>query len=289
MGIPYAEVIGDPIAHSRSPIIHKFWLEKLGLEGDYRQVRIRSDELTSYFENRRADPDWRGCNVTMPHKEAVLPLAGKLDQRAIRAEAVNTIVRDGDRATGFNTDAMAIQDILEGLAKPTNPGHVATYVQLIGAGGAARAAVIGAADAGYPDFDIFNRSVERARTMARWLGLSPEDFAHPLEALGPIRNEDDGPDDQRYSHVIINATGLGMLGNREVQISLGDYYRDTIVIDLAYGASPTKLVRDSQRLGLRAFDGLQVLTAQAAHAFRLFFGADAPRGYDAELRELLTR
>jgi shikimate dehydrogenase len=125
--------------------------------------------------------------------------------------------------------------------------------------------------------------------MARWLGLSPDNYAHPLEALGPIRNEDDGPDDQRYSHVIINATGMGMLGNPEVPISLDDYYPDTIVIDLAYGAKPTRLVRDGRRLGLRVFDGLQLLTAQAAHAFRLFFGADAPREQDSELRELLTR
>jgi shikimate dehydrogenase len=285
---PYAEVIGDPIAHSKSPIIHKFWLEKLGIEGDYRPARIRSDELASYFENRRADPDWRGCNVTIPHKQAVLPLAGKLDPRAMRAEAVNTIVREGGGSTGFNTDAMAIQEILAGLAKPTNPGLFATYVQLVGAGGAARAAVIGAADAGYPDFDIFNRTVERAQTLARWLGLSPEAYAHPLDALGPIRDEGEGRDDQRYSHIIINSTGMGMLGNPEVPIQLGDYYPDTVVIDMAYAASPTKLVRDSRKLGLRAFDGLQVLTAQAAHAFRLFFGADAPREHDSELRKLLT-
>ena len=72
MGVPYAEVIGDPIAHSKSPLIHKFWLEKLGIEGDYRAARVRADELADYLEARRADPDWRGCNVTMPHKQAVL-------------------------------------------------------------------------------------------------------------------------------------------------------------------------------------------------------------------------
>jgi shikimate dehydrogenase len=289
MGIPYAEVIGDPIAHSKSPIIHKFWLEKLGLEGDYRRKRVMPGELPAYFRSRHADPDWRGCNVTMPHKSAVLPLIGQHDPRAVRAGAVNTIIRDDDGGKGFNTDAMAIEDLLAGLAKPTYAAYVATYVQLVGAGGAARAAVIGAADAGYADFDIFNRSPERGRAMAQLLSLSPDAYAHPLEALGPIRNDDHGPDDQRYSHVIINATSMGMLGNPEVSVSLEDYFPDTVVIDLAYGAEPTKLVRDARALGLRVFDGLEVLTSQAAHAFRLFFGADAPRDHDAELRELLSQ
>ena len=288
MGVPYAEVIGDPIAHSKSPLIHNFWFEKLGIEAEYRRCCVRADELGAYFDQRRADRDWRGCNVTMPHKEAVLPFAGTLETRAEKAGAVNTIVPKGNGATGFNTDAMAIQHILEGVTKPAHPGHVATYVQIIGAGGAARAATIGAADAGYPDFDFFNRSLDRARSMASSLGLSPDAFAHPLEALGPIRGPDEGPDDHGYSHIVINATGMGMLGNADLPIHLEDYFPDTIVIDLAYGDRPTKLVRDGRRLGLRVYDGLHVLTAQAARAFKLFFGADAPREHDAELRELLT-
>lgn len=290
MGVPYAEVIGDPIAHSKSPIIHKFWLGKLGLDGDYRRNQVSPAGLAGYLASRRGDLDWRGCNVTMPLKEAVLPYAGRLDPRAAKVSAVNTIVRPGAYAQeGFNTDAMAIADLLSSLARPAYAAHVATYVQIVGAGGAARAAVIGAVEAGYGNFDFFNRTVERARTMARWLGLPPDSYARPLAGLGPIRNVGDGPDDQRYSHIVVNATSMGMLGNPEVPISLNDYYPDTVVIDLAYGPNPTKLVCDARALRLRVFDGLEVLAAQAAHAFRLFFGADAPREHDAELRELLTQ
>jgi shikimate dehydrogenase len=290
MTVPYAEVIGDPVAHSKSPIIHKFWLDKLGLEGDYRRSLVRPDELAGYLASHREDPHWRGSNVTMPLKEAILPLAGVLDPKAARVGAVNTVIRpEAQGQEGFNTDAMAIADLLSSVARPSYPAHVAAYVQIIGAGGAARAAVIGAVEAGYVDFVFFNRTVERARTMARWLSLSPDGYAQALEGLGPIRNLDDGPADQRYSHVVINATSMGMLGNPEVPIPLSDYYPDTIVIDMAYGPNPTKLVRDSRALGLRVFDGLEVLTAQAAHAFRLFFGADAPREHDSELRELLAQ
>ncbi|HEX8240578.1 MAG TPA: shikimate dehydrogenase [Allosphingosinicella sp.] len=290
MGVPYAEVIGDPIEHSKSPLIHKFWLEKLGLEGDYRRSLVKPDELAGYLASRREDPHWRGCNVTMPHKEAVLPLVGELDPKAAKVGAVNTVVPPKAQGPeGFNTDARAIADMLSNAARPSYPAHVATYVQIIGAGGAARAAVIGAVEAGYVDFDFFNRTVERAQTMARWLSLSPNGYAHPLEGLGPIRNLDDGPTDQRYSHIVVNATSMGMLGNPEVPIRLRDYYPDTIVIDMAYGPNPTKLVRDGRALGLRVFDGLEVLTAQAAHAFRLFFGSDAPREHDSKLRELLTQ
>lgn len=290
MGIPYAEVIGDPIDHSKSPIIHKFWIEKLGLEGDYRRCRVRPDGLAAYLARRREDPDWRGSNVTMPLKQAMFPFVAGPDPLAVKAGAVNTIVRPGAGGRdGFNTDAMAIADSLSGLARPAHPEHIATYVQIIGAGGAARAAVIGAVEAGYIDFEFFNRSIEGAKAMARWLSLSPDGYARPLAALAPIRNADDGPNDQHVSHIVVNATSLGMLGNPEVPIPLAHYYPDTIVIDLAYGNGSTRLVRDSRALGLRTFDGLDVLTAQAAHAFRFFFGADAPREHDAELRELLMR
>ena len=97
MGIPYAEVIGDPVAHSRSPLIHKFWLERLGIEGDYRATRATAGELPAYLAARRSDPDWRGCNVTMPHKQAILPL---LDDVADDLRAVNCVLPRSGRLVG---------------------------------------------------------------------------------------------------------------------------------------------------------------------------------------------
>lgn len=290
MGVPYAEVIGDPVAHSKSPLIHKFWLEKLGLEGEYRARQVKADELHLYFAERRGDAGWRGCNVTLPHKVAVVPFMARLSQTAEKSRAVNTILpgTDGNRE-GHNTDALAIATLLQGFGRQPYPAHVATYVQVIGAGGAARAAITGAVEAGYGDFDFFNRTLDGAKMLAALLDLNPEAFAAPLDGLGPIRNPDDGPDDQRYSHVIVNASSMGMDGKPDVPIDLAIYYPDTIVIDLAYGSQETGLVRQARSAGLRVADGLHVLVEQAALAFELFYGASPPRDHDAKLRELLTQ
>lgn len=290
MGIPYADVIGDPIAQSKSPMIHKFWLEQLGLEGDYRAVRVPEVELPRYLVDRRDDPDWRGCNVTMPLKQAVVPFVARLSETAAKCEAVNTIVREPDGSrTGHNTDALAITRLLDRFGRMSYPNHTATYVQILGAGGAARAAAIGAVAAGYGDFDFYNRSRDGAAALATWFSLQPEIYAHPLDAVGPIRNPNDGPDDQRYSHVVVNATSLGMVGQAELPIALGDYYPDTIIIDMVYRSDgETGLAQQARARQLRLADGLDVLIEQAAFAFELFFGRPAPREQDAALRALLT-
>src|SRR3990167_7254417 len=96
MSTPYAEVIGDPIAQSKSPAIHNFWLGKLGIDAEYRACHVRPEELEDYFTRRRGDVDWRGCNVTMPHKQAIVPFLGRLDPLAAKIGAVNTVVRAAD-------------------------------------------------------------------------------------------------------------------------------------------------------------------------------------------------
>jgi shikimate dehydrogenase len=288
MGVPYAELIGDPVAHSKSPAIHRFWLEKLGIEGDYRAAQVTDRDMPDYFVGARADPDWRGCNVTMPLKQAVFPFMDRLDRSAEKCGAVNTVIREPDGSrTGHNTDMPAVAKLLGGFERRPYRNKVATYVQIIGAGGAARAATMGALQAGYGDFDFFNRSIEGAKAMALWYGLDPAGFAAPLDWIAPSRNPHDGPDDQRYSQVIVNATSLGMEGKPDVAIDLSRYYPDTIVIDLAYGPRETALVRQARALGLRVADGLDVLIEQAALAFFLFFGAPPPRERDPELRDLL--
>jgi shikimate dehydrogenase len=289
IGVRYAELIGDPVAHSKSPLIHKFWLEKLGIDGDYRAVQVRPGELSGYFAARRADPLWRGCNVTMPHKQSVLPCLARLDPAAKRAAAVNTIVRSDDESRhGFNTDVRAVAELLLSHERRPYPNHVATYVQIIGAGGAAKAAAIGAFRASFGDLEFYNRTLSKARAMAAWAGLPPDAYGAPLEALGPIRNPGDGLEEQRYSHVIINASSMGMEGFPEVPVDLSLYYPDTVVFDMVYHPLETGLLRQARALGLRMIDGLQMLVAQAAHAFVLFFGVEPPREHDDDLRELLT-
>jgi shikimate dehydrogenase len=286
--VTYAEVIGDPIAHSKSPAIHGFWIRALGLQADYRAVHVRAEELGAYFEARRADPDWAGCNVTMPHKEAALAHVDVVDPLAARLNAANTIVKRADGAlVAGNTD-------VEGVAEPLlrhriggYAGHVATYVQIVGAGGAARAAVLGAQAAGHGHFDIFNRTPARADALAALAG-APFGTGNPLEALGPIRNPREPGAVQRYSHILINATAMGMNGADPVPVDLSAYFPDTIVFDMVYHPLETPLLAAARRQGLRTIDGLEMLVGQAATAFERFFGVGPPRERDADLRALLV-
>jgi shikimate dehydrogenase len=286
--VKYAEVIGDPIAHSKSPMIHGFWIRALGLEADYRAAHVTADGLGAYFATRRADRDWVGCNVTMPHKEAVLAHVDVMDPLAARLNAANTIVKDADgRLVAGNTDVDGVCEPLRRHRIGDYPEHVATYVQIIGAGGAARAAVLGAQAAGFGDFDIFNRSAARADLVAQLAGTA-WGTGNPLETLGPIRNPNDGLAEQRYSHIVINATSMGMQGENPVPIDLSAYYPDTIVFDMVYAPLETPLLAQARSHGLRTIDGLEMLVGQAATAFERFFGVAPPPERDAELRALLV-
>ena len=285
--VPYAEVIGDPIEHSKSPLIHGFWLGKLGLAGDYRTHRVGASDLDQYLHERRRDPLWRGCNVTMPLKAAVVAFAGRVSDQVQLLNAGNLLVTSSDGLTLDNTDVAGVAEPLGRLGRATYPNHLATYVQIIGSGGAARAAAHGARLAGFGDIAIYTRNRSAGLQLARLVG-TPFDECHPLEALGPIRNPDDGPDDQRYSHVLINATPLGMAGQPEVPVDLSRYYPDTILFDMVYAPLVTGLIRQARELGLRVIDGLDMLIAQAAPSFEAMFGQSAPRQHDAELRDLLT-
>ena len=109
----YAEVIGDPIGHSKSPIIHKYWLERLAIEGDYRKTMVAGADLPAFTAARRRDPDWRGCNVTIPHKQAIIPLLDRVDRGAETIGAVNCVVREGSVLAGYNTDVDGIAAALD--------------------------------------------------------------------------------------------------------------------------------------------------------------------------------
>ena len=147
--MPYAEVIGDPISQSKSPIIHGFWLKKLGLRGEYRAVRVRADGLAAYLEKRRADPDWQGCNVTIPHKQAVLEVIDAPLRTAKRVGAANCLYRSRRGISGENSDIDGVREALAISSEERDPGAVC----LIGAGGDAcagqcrggRSAIVGAA------------------------------------------------------------------------------------------------------------------------------------------------
>jgi len=274
---PYAEVIGDPIAQSKSPLIHNFWLEKLGIDADYRATRVAIDALPAYFDSRRADPDWRGCNVTMPLKQAVAPLIDEIDAFAARAGAINTVVRDPAGLRGGNSDGAGFLEPLGAIDGKT------AMACLIGTGGAARGIAVALLDAGFK-LDIRGRTVERAQALAEAVGGQGE------ISMGAMS------DPITWDHVagrnsfklLINATSLGMTGHPPLNLPLEGLAPDVAVYDIVTSPPETPLLRQARARGMRCFDGLQMLVGQAAVAFERFFGQPAPREHDAELRARLV-
>ena len=269
MTTPYAEVIGDPIAHSKSPLIHKFWFGKLGIAADYRAHRVAPDDLSAYIAARRDDPDWRGCNVTIPHKLAVLDLVG--DPGDVRASigAMNTIFRAPDDALiGTNTDAAGFFAPLTGLELT---GRTAVVV---GSGGAARAVLFALSKSDVARVVVLARNPLKGAALLAQFGLKGE--AHPLARRLPD------------AALLVNATSLGMTGQPPLVIDLTPLPDDALVYDIVYAPRLTPLLAAAAARGLDTVDGLEMLVGQAALAFELFFGAPAPREHDAELRALLT-
>lgn len=286
MGVPYAEVIGDPVEHSKSPAIHKFWLEKLGLEYDYRRTRITPGQLPAYLYAARQDPLWCGANVTIPLKRKVASLVDELAYPAPSIGAVNTIVRSGrdqPSLVGHNTDAEGFLEPLGDWPARHTDVQLAT---LIGTGGAAAAVAWALRRRGVLVF-VHGRSRERAIRFLRDLGEDDMDFAQSLEAL----TDDLHPiwlEPPQAAEIMINATPLGMTGHSVLDVNLASLPPDAIVYDLVYDPVETPLLRAARERGLRTISGLDMLIGQAALAFELFFAQPAPREHDAELRQRLT-
>lgn len=279
----YAEVIGDPIAHSKSPLIHNFWLEKLGINAEYRATHVLPENLKSFLIARNGDDDWRGCNVTIPHKRSVLPVLDHLDSSASDVGAVNTVVLRDWYLWGYNTDTKGFLDPILPMLKGNPTQRIAS---IIGSGGAALAVAKALYDADFT-LVLYNRDTDAA-----WerLGSLCGDRHCNLElselAKRPWRGArwKEGPD---YFNLVVNATSLGMAGQPELKIDFRRFPTASVVYDLVYAPIKTAFLRSARDNGMQTIDGLQMLVGQAALAFELFFGQPAPRQHDAELRELL--
>lgn len=267
--LPYAEVIGDPIAHSKSPLIHNFWLEKLGIEAEYRKTHVRHEELSAYFLKRRADPDWLGCNVTIPHKVAVMDYVSDPGEVGRLIGAMNTIACEtGGPLIGTNTDAGGFLAPLQAM------GWKGKSALIVGAGGAARAVLFALSRIGVEDIMIMARDVTKGQALLERAGLKGRVIA--MDAPPP-------PAD-----LLVNCSPLGMTGQPPLRLDPGSLPRDAVVYDIVYVPLDTQLLLDARARGLATVDGLEMLIGQAALAFDIFFDAPAPREHDAELRALLT-
>jgi len=281
---PYAEVIGDPIAHSKSPAIHNFWLEKLGAAPTYRAQHVLSDKLGDYIKSRRSDPEWRGCNITMPHKQAVIDLADRLDPVATQIGAINTLVREGDQLIGYNTDAVGF---LEPLRGELSQEHYFRMARVLGTGGAARAIVAGLAGQGFT-IVLAGRNPDKARSILE--EVAPKGQHHAVH-LDHFAEPTDFAFDDRDGclDLVVNASPLGMRGQSELAFDWSHAPPGVIAYDIVTDPLDTALLRNARAAGHQTLDGLNMLIGQAAAAFEKFFGQAAPREHDAQLRELLKR
>ncbi len=265
----YAEVIGDPIVQAKSPLIHKFWLDALRIDAAYRATHVTAEELPAFFEARKADPDWRGCNITIPHKLAALDHVD--DPGGVRGTigAINTVFRQGDGAViGTNTDAGGFYTPIAELDLAGKP------VVVIGAGGAARAVLFALSRIGVGPVTILNRNVLKGAALLSSFGLKGK--ALPLTSAVPA------------AALLVNTTALGMTGQPPLEIDLSPLPDDAVVYDVVYAPIETDLLAQARDRDLETIDGLEMLVGQAAVAFELFFGAEPPRDRDEELRDLLT-
>ena len=267
-GKPYAEVIGDPIAHSKSPLIHNFWLDALGIDAEYRACHVKPEEVGDYIARRSADPDWRGCNVTVPHKLAVLDHVADPGGVKNSIGAANTIFRQGGALVATNTDAAGFYGPLDDV------DFAGRSVVVIGAGGAARAVLFALSHAEVGPVTILNRNVLKASALLASFGLKGK--ALPLDARLP-----------NDAALLVNTSVLGMTGQPQLEVDLAPLPADAIVYDCVYAPLDTDLLLQAEDRGLSVIDGLEMLVGQAGVAFELFFGAAPPRDRDGTLRERL--
>ena len=262
--LPYAEVIGDPIVQSKSPAIHRFWLDALGLEGEYRATQVTRAGFKDYLASRRGDPAWRGCNVTMPLKLDALLAADDASDRATATGAANLLtVRDG-KLIAANTDVGAIRGLLSPLVRDS--------VTILGTGGAARAVLLALKLLGAGEVRLQARDMAQATSLCVEfaVGEGPRPFDMPVDSRG-----------------LINATPLGMAGIAPTHIDITGMPTDGWLLDLVSAPLPTPLLAQARARGLAMIDGLSVLVEQAADSFELLFGEKAPRERDTELFAML--
>lgn len=279
----YAEVIGDPVAQSKSPAIHNFWLEKLGLEAEYRATQVTGEELAPFLAGRRNDAAWRGCNITMPHKRSALALVDRMEPLARTVGAINTVIRAADGAlVGSNTD---VAGFLEPLGPLLAQRHFYRMARIVGTGGAARAIVAGLAGEGFT-IVLVGRDPAKARALLDELAPDAE---HHTVALDHFADPTDFPFDDREGccDLVVNASPLGMRGQPALAFDWSHAPPGAIAYDIVTDPVETAFLAGAREAGFATIDGLAMLIGQAAAAFERFFGTPAPREHDSELRERL--
>jgi len=267
-----AAVIGYPIAQSLSPLMHKHWMQQVGIEGDYRAEEVVPRDLGAFVEKAK-HLGLAGFNVTVPHKTDIIEYLDKVAPLARQMGAVNTVkIAEDGSTSGLNTDGIGLVTHL----KTTVPDYPHDRPALIlGAGGAARAAALGLLTENIPLVMISNRTREKAEAIAHDIG----------RGRMTVVDWDTRGDAVAAAGLIVNTTLLGMAGQRALELDLSSAAKDTVVYDIVYKPLETELLRQATALKLRTVDGLGMLVHQGAAAFKIWFGEEV--GFDAELRKKL--
>ena len=254
-----AGVMGWPVAHSRSPQIHNYWLQKYGIKGAYVQLAVQPADLAVALPGLSA-LGFRGCNITIPHKVDALKLVHEVDATAQRVGAINTIVVQADGSLkGMNTDGFGyIQSLLD--AQPDWNARTGP-VTVLGAGGAARAIVLALADRGAKEIRLLNRTAGKAESLAA-------EFGGPVKAL---------PWNERHAALadvalLVNTTSQGMHGNPPLELTLDALPKHALVSDVIYVPLETPLLAAARQRGNHTVNGLGMLLNQARPAFEAWFG-----------------
>ena len=254
--IPAACLIGWPAAHSRSPIIHKYWLKQFGIGGDYRIEAVAPDAFADFIGSL-ARRGYRGANVTIPHKEQALTLSSP-DERALAIGAANTLYFEGGELRSTNTD---VEGFIGNLDVAASGWDKTEDVLVLGAGGSARAVVFGLIERGIKRVHLANRTSARAEMLAAQFGKHVQPVAwDKIDNVLP------------HAGLLVNTTSLGMKGQPPLDVKLDLLSEKAAVADLVYVPLRTALLKAAQVRKLKTADGLGMLLHQAVRGFELWFG-----------------
>ena len=249
--------MGHPVAHSRSPMIHGYWLKKLGIPGAYEFKDLAPEQFVPFITNLSAN-GYIGGNVTVPHKEAAYRNVSQRDAASEAVGALNVLWLENGKLMGGNSDVHGFVANLDDRAPGWKvPGCKAL---VLGAGGAGRSAVYALKERG-AEVHVVNRTVSRAEDLAARFGVK----AHGFDAVPKLLREAD---------LLVNCTSLGMMGKEPLQIDLGPLKKSAVVYDIVYVPLETALLAQAKKRGHRAVDGLGMLLQQAGFGFRKWFGGD---------------
>jgi shikimate dehydrogenase len=253
-----AFVCGHPIAHSRSPKIHGYWLKRYRIAGSYEAIDVAPDGFPAFLAKLRAE-GFAGSNVTIPHKENAFRLVERRDEAAEEIGAINTLWFEDGKLWGSNTDSYGFAANLDQRAPGWDRSNVAL---VLGAGGASRAIVHALTARGFDDIRLLNRTVGRAEELARAFG--PKTSAHPLAAASELAGD---------AKLVVNTTSLGMHGADDaLPINVDSLPDAALVTDIVYVPLETPLLAAARRRGLKTIDGLGMLLHQATPGFERWFG-----------------